>query len=298
MGAMSAGAWRALLVLALTSTIAPPAHAVIQVQDDTGEVVRVSEPVRRIVSLAPHITELLFAAGAGRYVVGAAEYSDFPEIAVRIPRIGGAGGVDLEGIVTLRPDLVVAWQSGNSPWSVTRLEELGVTVFRSEPRRIEDIAANIERLGTLAGTLDVAGRASAAFRRRYSELRSRYSQQKGVTVFYQIWHRPLMTVNGRHLISDVIRLCGGVNVFSSLPTLTPTINVEAVLHARPQAIVAAGTDNSDVLDTWRQWPYVDAAKKGNLFLIPYNLIARQTPRVLDGAERLCAALERVRKSQN
>ena len=159
-----------------------------------------------------------------------------------------------------------------------------------------DIAENIEDLGMLADTLDVARRESADFRLRYSDLRSRYAHRKAVGVFYQIWHSPLMTVNGQHLISDVIQLCGGINVFSNLPTLTPQIDIEAVLQANPTAIVAAGLNDSTVLDGWKKWTYVDAVKKDNLFLIPYNLIARQSPRILDGAERLCAALEKVRAS--
>ncbi|MEE9598207.1 MAG: helical backbone metal receptor, partial [Acidiferrobacterales bacterium] len=213
-----------------------------------------------------------------------------------IPRIGDASGLNLEKIVGLRPDLVVAWKSGNPPRVVKRLEELGIPVFRSEPRSMGDIAENIEDLGMLADTLDVARRESADFRLRYSDLRSRYAHRKAVGVFYQIWHSPLMTVNGQHLISDVIQLCGGINVFSNLPTLTPQIDIEAVLQANPTAIVAAGFNDSTVLDGWKKWTYVDAVKKDNLFLIPFNLIARQSPRILDGAERLCAALQKARAS--
>jgi len=288
--------WRLVLVLVVIFAMVPVALAKIEVQDDAGKIVSVAKPARRIVSLSPHATELLFAAGAGSYVVGVAAYSDYPQAADDIPRIGDASGLNLEQIVGLRPDLVVAWKSGNPPRVVKRLEELGIPVFRSEPRSMGDIAENIEDLGMLADTLDVARRESADFRLRYSDLRSRYAHRKAVGVFYQIWHSPLMTVNGQHLISDVIQLCGGINVFSNLPTLTPQIDIEAVLQANPTAIVAAGLNDSTVLDGWKKWTYVDAVKKDNLFLIPYNLIARQSPRILDGAERLCAALEKVRAS--
>ncbi len=290
--------WRLVLVLVVIFAMVPVALAKIEVQDDAGKIVSVAKPARRIVSLSPHATELLFAAGAGSYVVGVAAYSDYPQAADDIPRIGDASGLNLEQIVGLRPDLVVAWKSGNPPRVVKRLEELGIPVFRSEPRSMGDIAENIEDLGMLADTLDVARRESADFRLRYSDLRSRYAHRKAVGVFYQIWHSPLMTVNGQHLISDVIQLCGGINVFSNLPTLTPQIDIEAVLQANPTAIVAAGLNDSTVLDGWKKWTYVDAVKKDNLFLIPYNLIARQSPRILDGAERLCAALEKVRASYN
>jgi iron complex transport system substrate-binding protein len=293
---MKTSAWRLLLLLVVAFAMVPVALAKIEVQDDAGKIVSVTKPARRIVSLSPHATELLFAAGAGPYVVGVAAYSDYPQAAGDIPRIGDASGLTLEKIVGLRPDLVVAWKSGNPPRVVKRLEELGIPVFRSEPRSMGDIAENIEDLGMLADTLDVARRESADFRLRYSGLRSRYAHRKAVGVFYQIWHNPLMTVNGQHLISDVIQLCGGINVFSNLPTLTPQIDIEAVLQANPTAIVAAGFNDSTVLDGWKKWTYVDAVKKDNLFLIPFNLIARQSPRILDGAERLCAALEKVRAS--
>ncbi len=293
---MKTSAWRLVLVLVVIFAMVPVALAKIEVQDDAGKIVSVAKPARRIVSLSPHATELLFAAGAGSYVVGVAAYSDYPQAADDIPRIGDASGLNLEQIVGLRPDLVVAWKSGNPPRVVKRLEELGIPVFRSEPRSMGDIAENIEDLGMLADTLDVARRESADFRLRYSDLRSRYAHRKAVGVFYQIWHSPLMTVNGQHLISDVIQLCGGINVFSNLPTLTPQIDIEAVLQANPTAIVAAGLNDSTVLDGWKKWTYVDAVKKDNLFLIPYNLIARQSPRILDGAERLCVALEKVRAS--
>ncbi|MCZ6733684.1 MAG: cobalamin-binding protein [Gammaproteobacteria bacterium] len=293
---MKTSAWRLLLLLVVVFAMVPVALAKIEVQDDAGKIVSVAKPARRIVSLSPHATELLFAAGAGPYVVGVAAYSDYPQAAGDIPRIGDASGLNLEKIVGLRPDLVVAWKSGNPPRVVKRLEELGIPVFRSEPRSMGDIAENIEDLGMLADTLDVARRESADFRLRYSDLRSRYAHRKAVGVFYQIWHNPLMTVNGQHLISDVIQLCGGINVFSNLPTLTPQIDIEAVLQANPTAIVAAGFNDSTVLDGWKKWTYVDAVKKDNLFLIPFNLIARQSPRILDGAERMCAALQKARAS--
>ncbi len=284
-----------VLGAAIYSAIVAPVFAVIRVQDDTGQTVTLAAPAKRIVSLAPHITELLFAAGAGSRVVGAAQYSNFPAAANDIPRIGGAGGWDLERIAALHPDLVVAWESGNPSWVLRTLERFGIAVFRSEPRQIEDVATNIDRLGQLAGSVDVAGRTSAAFRRRHSRLRSQYAKREPIRVFYQVWERPLMTVNGFHLISNVIELCGGVNVFADLPMLTSTIDIEAVLRTEPQAIISAGSTRSHLLTFWRRWPQLDAVRNSRLFVIPDPLIARHTPRVLDGAERLCAALEQVRR---
>ncbi len=288
------GARASCLVLFLHLMLAPLAHAVIVVQDDAGRRVSVPRPAQRIVSLAPHVTELLFAAGAGALIVGTPEYSDYPEDAKRVPRIGNANGIDLERIAALRPDLIVAWQSGNPSWVLDHILQSNMTVFLSEPRKIEDIASNIERLGLLTGNAEVARQASWLFRERYRSLQSKYAQRSPVTVFYQVWSEPLMTINGAHLISAVIRLCGGVNVFTDLPILVPRVGVEAVLQAQPLAIVAAGAKDSQALAGWRKWPQLQAVRKGNLFLIPYDEIARHTPRVLDGAEHLCVALDQAR----
>ena len=274
-----------------------PALAVVEVLDDTGQRVALAAPAQRIVSLAPHVTELLFATGAGELVVGTPQYSDYPEAAKNIPRIGGSGGFDLERITALRPDLVVAWQSGNPAWVIERLRELGAVLFLSEPRQLDDIATNMERLGILTGKNASAREASERFRQGHGALQARYSQRSPVTVFYQVWEQPLMTVSGEHLISHVIRLCGGVNVFAELPALVPRVDVEAVLRLRPQAIVAAGATDSRVLDGWRRWSQLDAVRNDHLFLIPFAQIARHGPRVLQGAQRMCAALEKVRTSR-
>jgi len=276
---------------------AAPAPAPTRVPDDAGATVVLAAPARRIVSLAPHVTELLYAAGAGGYVVGAVDYSDYPEAAKRIPRVGSYTGLDLEAIVALRPDLIIAWQSGNPPSQVERLRALGLAVYVSEPRHIEDVATNIERLGRLAGTADAALRAARAFRRRHEALRRRYAARPAVTVFYQIWDRPLMTVNGKQLISDVIHLCGGRNVFADLPILAPTVDVEAVLAADPEAIVAsgAGAARPEWFDAWRRWPQLRAVRRDNLFVVPPDVLQRHGPRILDGAEHLCADLETARR---
>jgi iron complex transport system substrate-binding protein len=270
--------------------------APVSVVDDTGQTVTLAQPARRIVSLAPHVTETLFAAGAGAAVVGAVSYSDYPKAAKQIPQVGSYPNVDLERVVSLKPDLVVGWPGGNAPAQLERLRALGLTVYRSDPRRIEDVAANIKRLGVLAGTPAQADAAAAKFRHRHRELAQRYRARPPVTVFYQVWHRPLMTINGAHLISQVIALCGGVNVFTALPALTPTLDVEAVLKADPAVIVASGMDESrpEWLDDWRRWPQLRAVRDGHLYFVPPDLLQRHGPRILDGAEQLCAALDQAR----
>lgn len=276
--------------------LAAAARGEVTVEDGAGRQVRLAAPARRIVSLAPHVTELLYAAGAGERLVGAVEYSDYPAAARALPRVGGYAQPDLEGIVALRPDLVVGWASGNPPAQTARLEALGLTLYYSEPRRLDAIPAELERLGRLAGSEAAADAAAAAFRARLDALRGRYAGRLPVPLFYQIWDRPLLTVGGVHIISDLIGLCGGVNVFGALAGLTPQLDREAVLAADPEAIIASGMGEArpEWLDEWRQWPQLLAVKRGNLFFIHPDLIQRHTPRLLDGAERLCGELEEAR----
>ena len=271
----------------------------LAVRDDYGNAVHLEKPASRIVSLAPHLTELLYDAGAGAKLVGAVEYSDYPEAAKALPRVGNNASINLEALLALHPDLVVAWPSAATDKAIERLAGLGLPVFRSEPRDLEDIASTLERLGALAGTSAQADRAAAAFRARAAELRERYANRPHVRVFYEIWDRPLQTVNGRHLISKVIRLCGGENVFAGLPLIAPEIDREAVLRANPEVIVGSASDGTrpDWLDEWKAFPGLLAAAKGQLYSLPPDLIERHTPRVLEGAERLCRLLEEVRAAR-
>ena len=272
------------------------ANAQIELTDDAGQRIVLAEPARRIVSLAPHITEILFAAGAGERVVGVVAYSDYPEAARALPQVGGYTQIDLEAIVGLRPDLVIGWRSGNRDAHLARLQAMGIPVFLNEPRNLDDVARSLEQIGRLAGSEDAARAAATAFRARHAALAARHASQPPVRTFYQIWDRPLMTINDEHLIADVIRLCGGSNVFGSLTQLAPTIGVEAVLAANPEAIVASGMGDArpEWLDQWARWPQLEATRRDNLFFIPPELIQRHTPRILDGAERLCAQLETAR----
>ncbi len=289
--------WRWVLPLATVACIPSLASAVITVRDDNGNNISLQHPAHRIVSLAPYTTELLFAAGAGDFIVGTLDYSDFPEAAKKIRRVGSGAGVDLELIVTLRPDLIVAWRSGNPPWQIARLQQLGLTVFVTEQKQVDDVPAIIERLGKLTGTSTDAAEASRKFRNHAAELRRRYANRSPVKVFYQILDASLFTVNGAHLISDVLRLCGGRNVFADFPVFSPSIGIEAVLQKNPEAILASGPESlwSEWRSRWHAWPTLTAVKRDNLFFIPPDLIHRNGPRILEGAEQVCQALEQARR---
>ena len=287
--------WLGLLALCWAAAVDSGPRVV----DDQGTTVTLPAPALRIVSLAPHLTEMLFAVGAGDRVVGTVEYSDYPPQAKKIPRVGGSHGavaLDMERIVTLQPDLVVAWSSGNTAQAVERLRRLGLTVYSSEPRRLDAVAANMERLAVLTGTADHGAVVARGFRDEVAALRRRYAGLAPVRVFYQIWHQPLMTLNGDHLIGEIIALCGGVNIFADLPVLAPQVDLEAVVAANPQVIVASGEagQRPQWLDQWRRWPRLAAVQQQHIYTIHPDLIQRQGPRVIQGAEQMCRHIDRAR----
>jgi len=286
----------ALCVLAF----ALQARAAISVTDDTGATVTVAQPAQRVISLAPHVTEMIYAAGAGAKLVGAVSYSDYPPEAKQVPRVGDNKSLDLERIVALKPDLIVVWRHGNAQRQLDRLRELHIPLYFNEPHHLDDVAVTVTKLGVLFGTSLVADAAARAYREDISRLRARYAARPVVSVFYQVWDEPLMTLNGDHMISDVISLCGGRNVFASLQPLVPTVSTEAVLAADPEVIVTAavGATRPDrplpSLEKWKAWPALTAVARGNLFAIDGDLINRPSVRLAVGAARLCKDLDVAR----
>ncbi len=285
------------ILLALFVCVTATAHAAITVVDDAGSQVTLARPAQRVISMSPHVTELLFAAGGGARIVGAMNFSDYPAAAKRIPPIGTNSQIDLERVVALKPDLVVVWQSGNTARQIEQLASLGIPVFHSEPRKLDQVADSLLRFGRLLGTEPVAGAAAAAFRTRIAGLARRYSKRPPVRVFYQIWDRPLYTLNGNQIVSDAIRLCGGRNVFAGLPVVAPEVGVEAVLQQDPEAII--GGDQHDPADRglsiWKRYGAMTAVRRGNLFTLAGELLTRPGPRIADGAADLCEKLELARR---
>jgi iron complex transport system substrate-binding protein len=279
----------ALLMLVLVGA----ARAELRVADDEGTPLVLRAPAQRIVSIAPHLTELLFAAGAGHKVVAVSAYSDYPEAAKRLPQIGDAVLLDLERIVALKPDLVVVWGNGSSPQQLQRLRAAGLPVYSGAGRDLAHIAATLRMLGRLAGTEAVAEARAAAFERTLAELRATYARRAPLTVFYQIWHQPLMTVNGAHPISEALAICGARNLFAALPQLVPQISAEAVVAARPQAIVtgALGPAQPDQLDGWRA---LKALAGTALLTVNPDRMHRATDRMADGVRELCVKLDALR----
>ena len=268
----------------------------VSVVDDRGRKIALAAPAQRVVALAPSLAELAFAAGAGGRLVGVARFSDFPLAARKIPQVGDAARVDFERVAALRPDLVLAWKSGNSAADVGRLEILGYPAFVSEPARLADIPRVLNAIGTLAGTTPAAGRAASEFEREIRTLRGRYASASKVRVFYLIWHRPLLTVNGAHMINDVIALCGGENVFADFVQLTPNVSLEAVIAAKPEVVLGGGSAGGaqEFAARWRETAVEPLRGLPAVHINPDH-IQRQTPRIVEGAKVVCSALEDVRR---
>lgn len=283
-----------LLAISLLGALTP-LHADIRLTDDRGREVALAEPASRIVSLAPHLTELLFAAGAGDKVVGVSRHSDYPEEARNIAKVGDAYQLNLERMAALDPDLIVAWRSGNSSSQIARLESLGLKVFVSEPRTLLDISRLLKTFGLLAGTPVKADRAATEFEGEIARLEAEHSGRERVTVFYQIWERPAMTINHEHMISDVIRLCGGENQFADLPLLSAQVSMESIIAKNPQVVIDGSSLRKSDWSEWRRFPTITAVAKENLFQIPPDLLHRSSPRILEGAKLVCEVLDEARK---
>lgn len=272
------------------------AAASINVVDDAGLTVTVQRPARRIVTLAPSAAEIAYAAGAGNQIVATVEYSDYPEAAKQLPRVGGYSQLNIEAIVAANPDLVIAWESGNSPSAIAKLRQLNIPVYLSQPNKLADITSNIQRIGLLAGTADDAQKSVREFEKNYTTLSRTYAKRSPVRLFYQISPNPLLTIGGQQIITDAIRLCGGVNIFANLKPMAPRVSFESVIAENPEAIMTSGMQElrPELLDAWKKWPNLTATKRNNLFFIESDLINRGGPRILEGTKILCESLQIAR----
>lgn len=268
----------------------------IELTDDGGYLVRLAKPASRIVSLSPHVTEMMYAAGAGDRLVGVIKYSDYPPEARKLPIVGDNRAVDYDRLLATNPDLVVAWFHGIAMKQMDKIRSLGIPVFFSDPKDIEQVALNVEKLGTMAGTQRTASAWAETFRQRRKAMAQKYSGRPPVRVFYEFWSRPLSTLNRDHVVTSLIGLCGGINVFAHTPSIAPAVSVEAVIAANPQAIIVGSTENrrKEWAEEWKQWGEIEAVRLGNVFSVDSNLHIRSGPRVLDGAQVICDALESAR----
>lgn len=297
-------------VVAWACTMSAARAQPIEIVDDAGRTVQLPAPASRAVSLAPNLTEFVYAVGAGDRLVGVIAGSDFPAQALDLPRVGDHQTLDVERIVHLQPDLVLVWRGGNPARELAVLERAGLRLAYLEPRSLDGIVATWQRVGRLFGAEAVAEADAARLRAQWQALVAAHQGRQPVRVFYQAWPQPLMTLNDQHLVSDLVRACGGVNVFGHLAPLVPRVGIEEVLAARPDAMLAARPlPRSDAAQgdgparrdpdhpAWRPWrPYttLPTVARGALYTVSGDLVSRQGPRVVEGARQVCEALEDAR----
>lgn len=272
--------------------------AAVSVTDDEGYTVTLSHPAQRIVSLSPHATEMVYAIGAGDRLVAVTSHSDYPEQARALPVVGDFRQIDMERVLALKPDLLVVWSGGSLPPQVEKLRQAGIPVFHSRPERLADIPDNMVRLGVLAGKEAAARQVSRWWLAQLEVLKKRYRDRMPVRVFYQVSDVPLFTLNGKHIVNEVIGLCGGRNVFAGLSVLAPHVSTEAVLAADPEVIVSTrGMGAHDGLAGWRRYTMLSAVRYGNLFAIHPDWLDRPGPRMITGTEMMCKALDEARANR-
>jgi iron complex transport system substrate-binding protein len=286
-----------LLVFLACALVAIQAWSDVVVTDFQQREVRLSLPAKRIVALAPHIVENVFSAGAGDKLVGVVTYSNYPEAASKIPVVGTHQSWSLETIAALQPDLILLWGSGSGLNRMNTLARLGVPVYVSEPRKIEDVARTVKDIGLLAGTQELSEAEAERITSAFDSLAEKYRTRQSISVFYQVWNKPLQTVNGEHMISHVLELCGARNAFADAVSLAPKINVESVLHRDPDAIVASGMDEArpEWLDQWLAYPSLSAVQNKALFFVHPDHVQRPTARLVLGATTICRQLDTLRE---
>ena len=277
--------------LALILLTSQAAFAAITLQDDTGRSITLTHSPSRIVSLAPHVTELVYAVGAGAKLVGADGASDYPTAAKNLPRIGDYSRVNFERVAALQPDLIIGWRSGNRAADIHRLKQMGIPVLLTDAHSLTDVARLLRLMGQATGHVNQGERAAKDFETRLIKLRARYAMTPARRVFYQVWDQPLMTVGGQHWINDAITLCGGRNIFADLQGAAPRVSLESVLTRAPDMIIS-GDDAPDRRSMWQRFPRLPAVQRRALIRMNADALHRPTPRVLEGVEKLCIELAR------
>lgn len=265
--------------------------------DDSGVSTSFDAPPQRVISLSPNLTELAYTAGLGSRMVAVSAYSDYPPEAKKLPQVGDAFRLDWERIVALKPDLVLAWASGLSARDRAMFEKLKLKILVLEQRNLEDIPKSLRALGRLSNSESVAENAALEFEQQRDDILRIYSDRSMVRIYFQIAATPQLTINGKHIISDVLRLCGAHNVFASAPLLVPAISDEALVQAQPQIMLGMATtfeEEEKIRLSWRKLPII-AVQQGRMGFVHPDLVSRATSRILLGARLICEQVDAVRR---
>lgn len=269
----------------------------VTVIDDDGRTVTLSSPAKRIISTAPHITEFLYEVGAARHIVGVTRDSDYPAEAKLLPLVGDNQQIDIERVLVLKPDLLIAWKGGNPVRQIEQLKRLGIPVFYSDLKKMDDIPDTLRRFAILVGQDEKGSQKAQEWQNRLKKLVKQYEKRPQLKVFYQVSESPLYTLNGRHIVSEAIRICGGYNIFSDLSVIAPHVSVEAVLKKNPQVIFISRSGGSmNGINFWRKFTIIDAVRTNNVDEVNPDLMDRPGPRFIKGIENLCEKIEEARQN--
>ncbi len=256
---------------------------------------------QRIIALSPHAVEMLYAIGAGDKIVGTVEYADYPKEALNILRIGNYTGIQIEQVLKLKPDLIVAWKGGNKGSDLNKIESLGFNIVYSQPKKISEISLDLRKLGQLTGQQKQAEAVITQFDKRYKKIRDQYRKLAKIDVFYQLWHDPLQSIGPESWIESLIKDCGGKNIFQAANVPYPMVSIESVLVKNPKVIIIPHHSGSDIAknelekkEIWSKWPEISAVKNNFIFALNGDLLHRTTPRSLDGLEKLCERIDQGR----
>ncbi len=282
--------------MALLASLAGAASSAISVTDDDGHVLVLDGPARRVVTLSPSLAEVVFAIGAGDRLVGVSSYSDHPAAAAELTVVASAGRIDIERLRSLRPDLVIGWRTGNPARDLERLKRERMPVFMTEPQRLTDIARIVRSIGALTGTGDAAQAAARSFEEAIAALS--VATTDPVPTFVEIWHRPMLTVSGAHLMTDVLRVCGARNVFASIPALTARVSAEQLLVANPSLLIVSGSpaERHAIINRWQAFGLIRAVRTKNIVVIDPRILHRQGLRIVEGVRDVCAAVQAAQAS--
>ena len=267
--------------------------------DDSGTKISLQSPATRIIAMSPDLTEVVFELGAGHRLVGAGEYSNYPPEASGITRVNSSASANFELIISLEPDLVLVWKTGNGARTISRLRDLGLPVFVVQTQRVADIPALYQRLGILLDQKAVATQLAEKFLHEIDVIRQSINSQPEITVFYEIWDDPLMTLSGQHMVSDAISICGGKNIFEDMVPIAPVVSLESVVAADPQVIITSGSIEG--LQNWRsrwaRWGGMTAVENQHLFMVAPDLLLRQSGRLIEGIRSLCEKMLEARSKR-
>ncbi|MFN0306259.1 MAG: helical backbone metal receptor [Burkholderiales bacterium] len=284
------------LCAALLAGLAGGASGAISVTDDDGHVFVLDQPARRIVTLSPSLAEIVFAVGAGDRLVGVSSYSDDPTEASKIRVVASSGRIDIEHLRWLRPDLVIAWRTGNPARDLERIKRMRMPVFMTEPRSLMDIARVVRSIGALTGNTNAAEATARSFEALLASLS--ITAAEPLPAFVEIWHKPLLTVNGEHLMTDILRVCGASNVFAGIPALTARVSPEQLLIANPRLLIVSGTAEArqSIIERWQAFKLVRAVQDGRIVVIDPRILHRQGLRIVEAVGDVCAAVRQARST--